>query len=191
VTRERSSDGQGPEYTDTDGALKRQGSRAIRRCVGLSIGALLMSSCCHQVVIGSHPQIGSIFDGFVFVGQWSSGTTPGSHGTCGSALPGRLTAAYQYIFHHQRPFDSEQFAASLLPRRLAESGFRVSKPFDAPPGPVDISSAGPLWSVRLGRNGCHGTIEHILDPGLLSHWPPSNRNWEPADYVLVLTGTCE
>jgi hypothetical protein len=106
-------------------------------------------------------------------------------------LPAKLTVGYQYVFHHRRPFDSSQFAETSLPQRLAEAGFAVTKPFDAPPGAVDISSAGPLWSVRFARDGCRGMIEHDLDPGLLSRWPPSNSNWEPADYILVLAGSCE
>jgi hypothetical protein len=129
-----------------------QGSRAVKRCAGLSIGVLLLNSCCHQVVIRTHPQIGSIFDGFVFVGQCSSNASPRRHGTCGSALPSRLTAGYRYNFHHRRPFDSAQFAASLLPRRLAESGFTVTKPFDAPQDPSTLAPPG-----RCGQSGSRAT----------------------------------
>jgi len=157
-------------------------------CVlGMIAEPLLMDGCCGHVPVVKQSGIESVFNGFVFVGDFAPGGNLPSHGTCGRELPERFAPGRRYVFHHEEPFVSTDFGNEVAPARLARLGFSAGKLT----GFVGYTSGGPLWLLKFSRGSCQGQIDHEIDQVLLQSHMPWNRKWEPADYVLTLSGRCE
>jgi hypothetical protein len=166
----------------------RQRSINLAFCVLCMIAApLLMGGCCGHAPVVKQSGIESVFNGFVFVGDFALGGNLPSHGTCGCELPKRFVPGRRYVFHHEEPFVSTDFGNDVAPARLAGLGFSAGKLT----GIVGFTSGGPMWLLKFSRGSCQGQIDHDIDQKLLQSRMPWNRKWEPADYVLTLSGTCE
>ena len=176
------------------GSAKKRDTLAYQRGINLtfyilatSTGAVLMSGCCGHAPVVKQSGIESVFNGFVFVGDFGPRGNLPSHGTCGRELPKRFVPGRRYVFHHEEPFVSTDFGNEVGPARLAGLGFSADKLG----GIVSFTSGGPLWLLRFSRGSCQGQIDHDIDQKLLQSHMPWNGKWEPADYVLTLSGTCE
>ena len=154
---------------------------------GMITAPLLMNGCCGHTPVLKQSGIESVFNGFVFVGDFAPGGNLPRHGTCGRELPKQFVAGRRYVFHHEEPFVSTDFANTVAPTRLTGLGYSAGKMT----GFVGLTSGGPLWLLRFSRGSCQGQIDHEIDQELLQSRMPWNRKWEPADYVLTLSGTCE
>jgi hypothetical protein len=154
---------------------------------GMITATLLMSACCGHAPVAKQSGIESVFNGFVFVGDFSLGGNLPSHGTCARELPKRFVAGRRYVFHHEEPFVSTDFANTVAPVRLTGLGYSAGKMT----GFVGLTSGGPLWLLKFSQDSCQGQIDHEVDQSLLTSYLPWNGKWEPADYVLTLSGTCE
>jgi len=173
------------EKTDSFG---RQRPINLAFCVLAMIAApLLMGGCCGHAPVVKQSGIESVFNGFVFVGDFAPGGDLPGHGTCGRELPERFVPGRRYVFHHLEPFVSTDFGNEVAPARLVGLGFSARKLT----GIVGFTSGGPLWLLKFSRDSCQGQIDHEVDQRLLQSHLPWTSKWEPADYVLTFSGTCE
>jgi hypothetical protein len=155
-------------------------------CFSIMNASLVMSGCSGQTV-QQRQGIAGVFEGFVFVGEFASTANLPPHGTSGIALPAQLVPGNKYVFHHALPFSSTDFANEVARPKLSDLGFSVTQLL----GIVEFTSGGPLWRLRFSRGLCQGELAHEVDQQLIKSRWPWNRKWEPADYVLTLSGDCK
>jgi len=180
-----------PKCAGENGALMSIFRLRTRLSLALLLAAnIVVVSCCFQQRV-VHSQsgrgFGNVFDGFVYVGM---DVNRDSHDACGLEMPARFVSGHDYVFHHARPFDPHlEFARTVVPQRLADLGFAMTKAVDAPQGPVSFSS-GILWFVQFGRERCGGSLKGQPCLDLTKRRLFTNTRWEETDYVLHLQGNC-
>jgi hypothetical protein len=133
----------------------------------------------------------AVFSGFAYVGEAPytqadkpEGRAP-QHGQVELPFPKQLNAGKQYIFHHDRPMDNEEFALKTLPETFRSLGLRVTVGPKSPGDLIALYAGGPFFEIEFKDGGYTAYIFNLPCPQLLTaekHGGP----WVGEDYVLAI-----
>ncbi len=168
--------------------LKRFRSALALSRVSVALLVGLSSGCQHQALVhvSGRGQFQSVFEGFIYVGR---DIDRGAHYSPGFTLPAQLTAGHTYTFHHERPFDGGVFAREILPQRLQQIEFSITKPVDSGQPPYVLEPA-TIWSVKFARRGCTGILYTSVCEDLVSRRIFTDSRLHEEDYNVRLEGDC-
>jgi hypothetical protein len=156
--------------------------------ISLSVVVILLSGCQHNwpVIHASSRPITMLFEGFVYIGNKQGNLR-------GEKLPGRFQGDNEYLFRHPLPLPVEpaEMGVDVLPQRLRKLGFAiVTAPTADGRNMLVLDTGGPAYSIVAEKEACRLTLTHVANPSLRSRWYRGGPDWELADYVLTVSGSC-
>jgi hypothetical protein len=161
-----------------------------QRIAFLSVVVIILSGCQPNwpVIHASSRPITILFDGFVYIGDKQGNLR-------GETLPDRFQSDHEYLFRHPLPLPVEpaEMGVDVLPQRLRQLGFAI---VTAPTADgrnmlvFDSDGSGPGYSIVAEKEACRLTLTHVANPSLRSRWYRGGPDWELADYVLTVSGSC-
>jgi hypothetical protein len=156
--------------------------------VFLVVAAMFFNIGCNS---RPSPKPVALFTGFVYVGEAPFSQAEISemhappHGQVEMHPPTQLSAGTQYIFHHHRPLDDEEFALKTLPEAFRSVSLHVTA---APKSPGELLapfSGGPFFTIQFEDGDYTAYVFNVPCPELITADKDSGP-WVAEDYVLAI-----